>query len=73
MTGAQNIPLVCDEQGCSSQRVPSLGKQGRLQQTAHLVPVGQRLCGCRGQPHGGPAGGGRVKGPRSYTHSLRVL
>lgn len=55
------VPLVGHQQRGAGQRVPSLGEEGRLQQTAHLVPVGERLCGRRGQPYRHPAGGGGVK------------
>lgn len=49
------IPLVGHQHRSSRQCIPSLGKERRLQQTADLVPVGQRLCGCCGQPYCHPA------------------
>lgn len=49
------IPLIGHQQCSAGQCIPSLGEEGRLQQTAHLVPVGERLCGCCGQPYCCPA------------------
>lgn len=55
-TGCRSIlPLVGHQHSCAGQRVPGLGEEGGLQQTAHLVPVGEGLCGGCGQPHSHPA------------------
>lgn len=45
------LPLVGDEQTRPRQRIPRLGEQRGLEEAAHLVPMGQRLRGRRGQPH----------------------
>lgn len=60
-----SLPPVSYQQCCARQRVSSLGEERRLKQTAHLVPVGQRLSGSCGQPHRHPAargGGGGNEG-----------
>lgn len=49
------VPLVGHQHGGAGQRVSGLGEEGGLQQTAHLVPVGEGLCGGRGQPNRHPA------------------
>lgn len=49
------IPLVGHQHCSAGKCVPSLGEEGWLQQTAHLVPVGERLCRCCGQPYCHPA------------------
>lgn len=46
-----SIPPVGHQQRSAGQRIARLGEEGRLQQTAYLVPVGEGLCGRCGQPY----------------------